>query len=59
MEIDYNKLLWDILAKHFGHHVVIAKYGDTGDPEDVCLECEDCYEVLLDAKNYTTCARDD
>lgn len=25
----------------------------------VCLECEDCGEVVLDAEIYTLCARED
>ena len=44
--------LWGILSKHQGHHVVIAKYGDSEATEDVCLECEDCFEILLDAELY-------
>ena len=58
---DFNNILWDILSKHYGHRVVIAKYGH-GNPDesaDICLECEDCNEVLLDAGVYTICARED
>lgn len=28
-------------------------------PADICLECEDCGEVVLDAEIYTLCARED
>jgi hypothetical protein len=37
---------------------VIAAYGDTDDPMDICLECEECGEVILDAKIYTVAARE-
>lgn len=59
MDIDYDNLLWDILASHRGHRVVVVSYGDYDDPADVCLECETCNEVLLDAEIYTICARED
>lgn len=49
--------LWELLEKHKGHNVSIVSYGDPDDPDDVCLECEDCGEVLLDAEIYTICAR--
>ena len=54
-----NSLLWDALLKHRGHNVVIAVYGDPSDPADVCLECEDCNEVILDGEIYTLIGRDD
>ena len=54
-----DRLLWDILHEHLGHHVVIAAYGDCDDPADIYLECEDCNEVLLDAELYTICTRED
>jgi len=54
-----DTILWDILNRHFGHTVSIVRYGDVDSPEDVCLECEDCGEVLLDAGIYTICARED
>lgn len=47
-----NNLLREKLLKHIGHHVVIASYGDTDNPVDVCLECEDCGEVILDSEIY-------
>jgi hypothetical protein len=33
------------LADHFGHTVSVAMYGEGA---NVAIECEDCYEVLLD-----------
>lgn len=56
-KIDYDTLLWDALKAHHGHHVQVALYGDVDDLADVCLECEDCGEVILDAEIYTLSAR--
>ena len=47
---DSNKILWDILKKHRGHQVYITSYGDPEHPANICLECEDCGEVVLDAE---------
>ena len=52
-------LLWDALKEHFGHKVVVAKYGNPDDPVSVCLECETCGTVVLDAETYTICPRED
>ena len=54
-----NMLLWNLLKKHIGHNVQIVAYGDPDDPADICLECEDCDEVILDAELYTLQARSD
>jgi len=54
-----NDLLWNTLLKHRGHNVYICVYGDPVNPADVCLECEDCEEVVLDAELYTLKDRDD
>ena len=59
IEKTLNMILWDLLKAHMGHHVEIVSYGDPNDPEDVCLECTDCSEVLLDAGIYTICTRED
>ena len=32
------------LNAHFGHKIVIANYAE----ENVAVECEDCFEVLID-----------
>lgn len=56
---DMNMILWNELKKHRGHKVNIVSYGDWDNPEDICLECEDCGEVVLDAEIYTLCARED
>lgn len=55
---DMNMFLWDELKKHRGHKVNIVSYGDWDNPEDICLECEDCEEVILDAEIYTLCPRE-
>jgi len=52
-------MLWDLLLEHRGHHVAIVSYGSPKDPSDVCLECEDCNKVILDADLYTLAARGD
>lgn len=57
MENDINMILWNELKKHRGHKVSIVSYGDWNNPSDICLECEDCGEVVLDAEIYTLCAR--
>lgn len=33
------------IASHAGHNVVVSIYGDN---VNVAVECEDCYEVLID-----------
>ena len=54
-----DETLWNILMEHRGHKVSIVSYGDWSNPADVCLECEDCNEVLLDAEILTICGRED
>ncbi len=56
--MDTNMILWNALLKHRGHNVSIVSYGDIDNPADVCLEREDCGEVILDAEIYTICARE-
>lgn len=56
---DVNMILWDALKQHRSHKVNIVSYGDWDDPANVCLECEDCGEIVLDAEIYTLCARED
>ncbi len=55
--MESDQMLWDMLKSHIGHHVRIVAYGDTYDPMDICLECEECGEVILDAEIYTVAAR--
>ena len=46
--MESDQMLWDMLKSHIGHQVRIVAYGDTDDPMDICLECEECGEVILD-----------
>jgi hypothetical protein len=40
------------LAEHYGHGINITKYTDTlGNGINMSIECEDCYEVLIDFDN--------
>ena len=52
-----DDLLWDALKKHLWHSIEIVCYGDPSDPHDICLECVDCGEVVLEAELYTLGAR--
>lgn len=45
-----EQIMWDKLSAHFGHHVVIARYGEG--PSNMAFECEDCSEVILDQERY-------
>ena len=54
-----SNLLWEILLVHRGHSVCIASYGPSDNPVAVCLECEDCNEVIIDAEIYSLRAIDD
>lgn len=55
-----NYVLGKQLIKHIGHEVEIVKYTDNDNNiVDVCLECLDCNEVVLDAELYTLAARSD
>ena len=38
------------MKRHIGHKIVCVAYGHTRDPEDVCIECETCSEVLFSAE---------
>jgi len=40
---------FDELYRHYGHQVVVARYTDEeGKVIGVAVECEECYEVLID-----------
>jgi len=45
--VDYSI---DDLQSHVGHTVVCVQHGEPDDPDSVTVECEDCDEVLLDAR---------
>ena len=42
----------DKLKNHIGHNIVCIAYGDIDNPADICIECEDCGEVLVSAEDY-------
>ena len=45
------------MKRHVGHHINCVYYGDSvNDPDDVCIECETCNEVLFAAE--TLCLQD-
>lgn len=44
--------MYEKLKNHIGHNIVCVCYGDPSNPSDVCLECEDCGEVLISAEDF-------
>lgn len=43
--------MYNHLKNHIGHRIVCVPYGKEGEePADICLECEDCNEVLISAE---------
>lgn len=44
--------MYERLKPHIGHNIVCACYGDVNNPEDICIECEDCYCVLVSAEDW-------
>ena len=40
------------LLPHVGHEISCVAYGNSDDPSDVCIECEDCYTVLVSAEDF-------
>ena len=39
----------DRFARHFDHNIVIARYhGLDDEPISYSVECEDCFEVIID-----------
>lgn len=39
--------LYDHLRQHLGHTLECVAYGDPNNPQDICIECVDCNEVLI------------
>lgn len=44
--------IYEKLRQHIGHTVVCVCYGDFEEPDDICIECEDCNEVLISAEEF-------
>jgi hypothetical protein len=41
------------LKNHIGHDVRCVCYGDdSNNPDDICIECWDCNEVLVSAETF-------
>ena len=40
------------LARHVGHEIECAAYGDASEPDNAAVECMDCCEVLCDADRH-------
>lgn len=44
--------MFERLKNHIGHNIVCVYYGDKSNPADICIECEDCNQVLISAEDY-------
>ena len=45
--------MYKTLKPHIGHNIVCVAYGDGENPVvDICIECEDCNEVLISAESF-------
>lgn len=40
------------LMPHVGHDISCVTYGDSKNPTDICIECEDCCSVLVSAEDF-------
>ncbi len=45
-------MMYELLKKHIGHNIVCVAYGDVDNPDDICIECEDCNEVLISSESF-------
>ena len=43
---------YEKMKPHIGHKVVCVAYGDIENPEEICIECEDCWEVIISAQDF-------
>ena len=43
--------MYEKIARHIGHTIEVASYGNLLRPVNVAVECMDCYEVIVDADN--------
>lgn len=44
--------MFEKLKNHVGHDIACVSYGDPENPSDICIECEDCCEVLVSAETF-------
>ena len=51
-----NMMNWifEKLKYHIGHKITCVAYGGYDNPSDICIECEDCNEVLISSESITT-----
>lgn len=47
---DTKTWMYDFLMPHIGHKIACVSYGNPKDPDDICIECETCNEVLFSAQ---------
>ena len=52
MSREYMGYMYEKLRNHIGHNIVCVAYGDINNPVDICIECEDCNEVLVSAEDF-------
>lgn len=52
IKIVKTNMMYELLKNHIGHNIVCVAYGDINDPDDICIECEDCNEVLISAETF-------
>ena len=45
--------MFERLKPHIGHRIVCVAYGESiDDIADICIECEDCNDVLVSAESF-------
>ena len=44
--------IYEKLKPHIGHNIACVAYGDVNNPMDICIECEDCHEILISAESF-------
>lgn len=49
---DGRNYIYEKLKNHIGHKLICVTYGDVKNPDDICIECEDCNEVLISAESF-------
>lgn len=45
-------MVYNLLKRHMGHDIVCVAYGDMNNPDVICIECEDCNEVLISSESF-------
>ena len=50
--IDLNNWMAQKLLPHVGHDISCVTYGDSEDPSDICIECDECGTVLVSAEEF-------